>query len=315
MLKRVSICNRALCAMLAALGKHVFAILNKRFQVAIRITPLNSHRFALPSSRSGGAAKTILIGLGIFGVVATLSCVGIGVATYLWFQKNLGQVAVSDPAEIRALTTKLTDITIPPEFQPQAASSAFGMTTVIYQWCPNGNCPTIDDIDDEADEYQVAQWGSLSLISFGSDQTMPSGSSRECMENSFSEQNLDEHFENHTTTEVKHTIRGQECTFYFARGEVRTESDFDEPEEEPNPEAAVSDFPKMEQSQDTPVSATEAITAPSAEASAEKTPAPKISHWIYGEFPSKVGPCTLNLHLSGEQFDERKIKDMILSIK
>lgn len=276
-------------------------------------------RPAAPSfSRRGDALKTVLIVIAILGGLVMLSCLGVGVGFYFWFQKNFANVAVVDPIKVQQITTELTDITIPAEFVPQTASQIFGMNTVVYQWCPSGTCPTEGDDDDA--EYTA---GNLTLTTFETTE----GSEVEDQafwEESFTENNLKERFRNYTKDVKEMTIRGKACKFFIVKGE-------EIPWEVEEPEMAA------ERSADpttTPVATTEpaatdptpAVTdpAPATEPATPTAPSPDPTPpakpgrqivWVEGVFPGKKGSCTLNVYLLESDFDEAKVLGMLQSIK
>lgn len=65
-------------------------------------------------------------------MILLMLCVGAGVYGYVLFQRNFGRMVVQSPADLRKLTTEITDIEIPPQFTPIMGSAIFGMKSVNY---------------------------------------------------------------------------------------------------------------------------------------------------------------------------------------
>jgi hypothetical protein len=248
-----------------------------------------------------------------------LTCVGGGVALYVWVQKNFANVAVTDPVKIRQLTTDLTDITIPAEFVPQTASQFLGMHTVNYQWCPTGTCPTT--VEDEDAGFTA---GTLTLITFqvegGDEAEDPEG-----WEGTFADENLQEQYRNFTKEVKELTIRGKPSKFFIVKGEeipwdaVDEESNMPEdpaatPAEPPQPTEPAADAtaPVTEPPATQPAPVAEAATPPAAKPPAK--PGRQIVS-IQGQFPGKKGTCHLTVYLLSNDYDEAKILAMLESIK
>uniref|UniRef100_A0A7C2JYN0 Uncharacterized protein n=1 Tax=Schlesneria paludicola TaxID=360056 RepID=A0A7C2JYN0_9PLAN len=277
------------------------------------------HTASLAPARRGDATKTVLIVIAVLGGAMMLSCVGLGVAGYFWFQRNFGNVAVSDPVKIRQITAELADITIPPEFQPQGASQVFGMNVVNYQWCPAGNCPSWEDMDEDSD---FSDWntGSLTLTTFAADGPVDVDEN-EFWEEQFSEANLKERFRSYTRDVQEFTIGGKTCKFFIVKGEEIVWNDLDEDMEQAGDGLAETTPPAATE---TPAAATEPEAAstepPAAAPDVAAQPAAPVKPgrqivWVEGVFPGKKGSCTLNLYLEAGDCDEGKILGMLQSIR
>jgi hypothetical protein len=281
------------------------------------------------SGRRGDTTQTVLIVIAAVGGVLLLSCLGIGVAGYFWFQRNFGNAVVSDPVKIRAITTELADITIPAEFQPVGASQIFGMNIVHYQWCPAGNCPTWADLDEDTD-MMGGELGTLTLTTF----VMEDGGeaeSEESVESEFSEENLKAEFRNHTKEVKEFTIGGKVCKFFIVKGEEIPWEDMEDEDMAESASEAAAETPAesvaetpVESSEPAPVSpaATEPVAvdpaATPAEPAADAAPPGKPGREIVrvqGVFPGKKGNCSLNLQLPVADYDETKILQMLQSIR
>lgn len=271
--------------------------------------------------RRGSTAKTILIVLGILGGVAFLSCLGIGVAGYFFFKKTFGEMAVTDEPGIRKIVGEIADITVPPEFAPQMASSVFGIRSAFFKWCPDKNCPTLSFDANNADDAapDAEQPGMLTLTSFATDPDNPPVVVNEdaAMEENFFLENLDEEFADYTVEKLPRTIGGKNCTFYIVHGRRRTFEERGEAEAmeseapddaaevtEPEPAAATTEAEPSEPAADA------TTTAPAVE-----TPAGPKLYWVHGEFPGKSGSVTLELHLLEDQYDADIVKALIESIR
>ncbi|MDZ4687180.1 MAG: hypothetical protein SH850_19050 [Planctomycetaceae bacterium] len=265
------------------------------------------------SRRRGDALKTVLIVMAILGGLMVLSCLGVGVAGYFWFQKNLANAAVTDPVKIRQMTADQTDITIPAEFVPQTGSQLFGMNIVNYQWCPTGTCAAMGG-DDEA-EFNA---GTLTLTTFATDGPVDVDADV-FWEESFAETNLNERFRNYSKDVKELTIRGKACKFFIVKGE---EIPWDVVAEVDDPEMAdaTSETPAepITDPAATPAT-TDPVVTPVAPAPVAAPSAPaKLGRqivWVQGVFPGKKGDCTLNVYLLGGDYDEAKILAMLQSIK
>jgi len=255
----------------------------------------------------------VLIVMAILGGLMVLSCLGVGVAGYFWFQKNLANAAVTDPVKIRQMTADQTDITIPAEFVPQTGSQLFGMNIVNYQWCPTGTCAAMGG-DDEA-EFNA---GTLTLTTFATDGPVDVDADV-FWEESFAETNLNERFRNYSKDVKELTIRGKACKFFIVKGE---EIPWDVVAEVDDPEMAdaTSETPAepITDPAATPAT-TDPVVTPVAPAPVAAPSAPaKLGRqivWVQGVFPGKKGDCTLNVYLLGGDYDEAKILAMLQSIK
>lgn len=271
------------------------------------------------SRRRGSTAKTILIVLGILGGVAFVSCLGIGVAGYYFFKKTLGEMAVTDEPGIRKIVGEMADITVPPEFAPQMASSVFGIRNVFFKWCPDKNCPplSLDANNADADGPDAEQPGTLMLTSIATDPDDPPAVVNEdaAMEENFFLENLDEEFADYTVEKLPRTIGGRNCTFFIVHGRRRTFEERGEAEAmESKTPGEASDVTGAE-----PV-ATEAESPETLVDNTTKTPAPEPPagpklYWVHGEFPGKSGSVTLELHLLEDQYNAEVVKALIESIR
>ncbi|MBX3449138.1 MAG: hypothetical protein KF777_06235 [Planctomycetaceae bacterium] len=269
--------------------------------------------------RRGSTAKTILIVLGILGGVAFVSCLGIGVAGYYFFKKTLGEMAVTDEPGIRKIVGEMADITVPPEFAPQMASSVFGIRNVFFKWCPDKNCPplSLDANNADADGPDAEQPGTLMLTSIATDPDDPPAVVNEdaAMEENFFLENLDEEFADYTVEKLPRTIGGRNCTFFIVHGRRRTFEERGEAEAmESKTPGEASDVTGAE-----PV-ATEAESPETLVDNTTKTPAPETPagpklYWVHGEFPGKSGSVTLELHLLEDQYNAEVVKALIESIR
>jgi hypothetical protein len=262
---------------------------------------MSMRRFAARTSpksvpRRGDALKTVLIVIAILGALMLLTCVGGGVAAYVWLQRTFSNVAVSDPVKIRQMTSDLTDITIPAEFVPQTGSQFLGMHSVSYQWCPSGTCP----IEGDGDQAQYNA-GTLTLTTFQSDELADEADDAAMWEESFSESNLQEQYRNFTKEVKEVTIRGKPCKFYIVKGEEIPWDGRDE-------DVDMADAPAE------PAVATEPVSEPAAEPPPPAKPGRQIV-WVQGSFPGKKGQCTLNVYLLSSDYDETKIGALLQSIK
>lgn len=276
------------------------------------------------SRRRGDSLKTVLIVLGILGGLLVLSCVGGGALLYIWFQRNLANIAVTDPVKIRQLTTDLADITIPAEFVPQTGSQFLGMNMVTYQWCPSGTCP-IEGDDDEA-EYNA---GMLTLTTMQTDEPVDVDDDA-FWEESFNETNLNERFRQYTKDVQEFTIRGKACKFFIVKGEeipwdvvddegemTAAETPAEPQTTETQPAEPVATFVDPLAPPATPEPAAKPAK-PAGKPGRQTNPTGKPGRqivWVEGVFPGKKGDCTLNIYLLGSDYDEAKILAMLKSIK
>jgi hypothetical protein len=285
------------------------------------------------SRRRGSTAKTILIVLGILGGVAFLSCLGIGVAGYFYFKKTFGEVAVTDEPGIRKIVGEMADITVPPEFAPQMASSVFGIRNVFFKWCPDKNCPplSLDANNPDVDGPDAEQPGTLMLTSIATDPDNPPVVVNEdaAMEENFFLENLDEEFADYTVEKLPRTIGGKNCTFYIVHGRRRT---FEERGEAEAKESEAPDAVAEPTTAEAPAAAESTESEPAAPATTEtepsqppadgtttdpapETPAGPKLYWVHGEFPGKSGSVTLELHLLEDQYNAEIVKALIESIR
>jgi hypothetical protein len=180
------------------------------------------------SSRRGDTTKTVLITLAVICGLMFLTCAGVGVAVYVWVQRNISNLVIEDPARIRTLTEEIVDITLPSELVPQKASSIFGVTFVSYGWCPTGTCPSTED-------------SALTLTSFGAGGP---GSTPATESTTEVDTMANIEFNKFTKEEREFEIRGKKCKFVFVHGEPKSGSSDDEAsEEEMKPEAKTETDP------------------------------------------------------------------------
>ncbi len=307
---------------------------------------------ALLHPRRGDAAKVVLITLLVVFLVLVAACGGLGIAGYFWFQANLGQMLVSDPAEIRKLTSELADLTIPPEFAPYSAHKVFGMTSVVYHWCPAGDCPTIagrmnadaeEEWSPEIDSYSLSL--SSSPLAGEEDAEDP-----EVWESQFTDEVLKHQYVTYTKIRLEVVIKGEPCKFYVIKGQQKSfdEQFEDDPDEEmddvsepmseeaaaTDPAAPAADPATEPVSADTASTDPAAATPPTADPNtpppvvdpaiaepAQPAPAPAAKkegpHVVVvdGSFPGKQGKVLLRYVVAPENHDDTRLLKMLMSIK
>ncbi len=186
------------------------------------------------SARHGGTAQVVLITLVVLFVVFFLACAGVFIGGYFWFMRMFGQAFVTDPAEIRKLTAELAEISIPAEFSPYRASRIFGMTEVVYHWCPTGDCPTAaatikldkaghveQPAESEPDEN--ADLGELKFTSFESGDEEEFKIDNTIDADDFTDEQLQHRFTTFTKELIQRKIQGRDCEFYIVTGEEKRE--------------------------------------------------------------------------------------------
>lgn len=249
--------------------------------------------------------KIVLIVFGGFFGLTLLVCCGTGAYFFYLGKKFASQVAMKNPADIQNLVTEMTDITIPPEFAPQHGSSIFGIKMAQYKWCPAKNCPPsgLEGLDDE---------NSLMLTSIKIGDEVPAGDDDE--DTMMTDEMLKHSWKEYTKTEHTFDIRGKSSKFYIVQGEefAMPQADFDNEGDMPaqaepatDPAAGVESAPETESAGDAP-----ATTPPSSRPGTGK----KVVH-VSGTFPGKQAPCTLQIRLNADSYDEGVILEMLKSIK
>lgn len=297
--------------------------------------------------RRGDAAKVVLITLLVVFLVMAAACGGLGIAGYLWFQANLGQMMVSDPAEIRGLTSELTDITIPAEFVPYSGHKFFGMTSVVYHWCPSGDCPTLASrLNDDSTQEWSPEVDVYSLtLSSAPPADSDDAEDPEFWESQFTDEVLQHQYESFTKQRMEVVIKGESCQFYVIKGQQKSfdeqfeddpDEDMDEVSEAMSEEATANDpaAPAADPATE-PVSADPAAaTPPTADlntphpvvdpaiaepAQPAPAPAPKKEgpHVVVvdGSFPGKQGKVLLRYVVAPENHDDTRLLKMLMSIK
>lgn len=297
--------------------------------------------------RRGDAAKVVLITLLVVFLVMAAACGGLGIAGYFWFQANLGQMMVSDPVEIRQLTSELADITIPAEFVPYSAHKVFGMTSVVYHWCPNGDCPTLASRlnADPAQEWSPADDVYSLTLSSAPPADSDDAEDSEFWESQFTDEVLEHQYETYTKQRMEVVIKGESCRFYVIKGQQKSfdeqfeddpDEDMDEVSEAMSEEATANDpaAPSADPATE-PVSADPAAaTTPTADpntphpvadpaiaepAQPAPAPAPKKEgpHVVVvdGSFPGKQGKVLLRYVVAPENHDDTRLLKMLMSIK
>lgn len=289
--------------------------------------------------RRGDATKVVLITLLVVFVVLVLACAGLGVAGYLWFKANLGQAIVSDPAEIRQITAEIADLTIPAEFAPYSGHKVFGMRTVVYRWCPEGNCPTIASQMEAADPdvwEDANDMSTLTLSSFGAmGEEDDMSVSPDPLSFHFDDDVLQHQYVTYTKETRELTIKGRPCQFYIIKGQEKPfEPDDDDSDNEmTEAEAESGSQPTVdpEPANAVPASNDAAITTEPAPADAlhPAAPAPAVADspagsetmpgrhvvLVEGVFPGKNGDVTFRYLMSPENHDDARLDQLLKSIK
>jgi len=266
-------------------------------------------RSCVRHARQGDAVKTILITLGIIGLIMFLACAGIGVAGYLYVKRAIDNLEVTDPVKIAQATSDMVDITIPPEFKPKVAHSIFGISTVQYDWCPTGSCPPINE-------------SKLTMSSFG-------GNDPDLDSDSDLEDEFNVRFKEFKREDRELDIRGQKVKFAFVLGEEHADGSFDG-ELTQDGTVAPKTAPPTQPTADptiTPDSANDANQEPKSEQPAStptdgqpEQPAgdkkPGAKRWlVHGHLQGKKGKCTIEIDLAPEQFNDELIMTMLKSIR
>lgn len=246
------------------------------------------------TSRRGGSAKVILISLAVVFGLGLLACAGLLLAAFWWFQRNFGEAYVNEPAAIRKMLDKLTDITLPEEFAPYSASRLFGQTEIEFRWCPEGNCPPAVDWDDEAAEIDEDLLSGIGLLTFTSDSD-EAGPVRldatETLDAEYTDEALADLYTAFTKARHDVTIRGRSCHFWIVKySDEVPDADME----------ATTDDP------DAPADATQPVQ-PAGE--------PKTMVWVEGTFPGKSAEVRLTYLETVERFDEPTILKMLHSIR
>ncbi len=284
--------------------------------------------------RRGISTKAILITLAVICGLGLLMCAGGGVVLYYVVKKNLENLMVTDPVKIRSLTDEMVDISLPPEFVPQRATSLFGVTHVAYGWCPTGTCK-----GGESSELMITTMN----VAIATTKTGEKGTDPKFSEETDSDlDNLLKSMLIHYTKELhEFEIRGQKCKFVIATGESSVSNDDAEQDDSSpavSPEVASDQTPakpiaeddKTSSASDQPPASDETPTTdekltdgekPTGDKTVTSDKAPAISRpnrpktvFVHGQFPGKKSVCTLDLTLKPEDFDKEKILTMIRSI-
>jgi len=264
--------------------------------------------------------KVLLIVFGSFFGLMLLVCCGAGAWGYFWFQRNLGQVALTTPVDIQKLTAEMTDITIPAEFVPQSGSSIppLGIKTVQYGWCPTGTCPPNNG-------PAIGNENSLNLSSFNFGEKDGTATPDFSVDDA-SDEVLKAQWKEFTKSEHTFDIRGKSCKFLIVKGEEFAALDMDDinddlPQEVPGVQKSA--LPEGEAATNEPVEIDEtnsddpAMEEPQAsDPSASTMPGTgKQIVQVSGTFPGKEAECTLLIRLNAEDYQEEKILELLKSIR
>lgn len=270
------------------------------------------------ASRRGDAAKVIIITVCVFAMVMLLLCVGSGFYAYLQFQKNFSRAVVETPADIRQLTTEITDIDIPPQFMPLMGSAIFGMKNVNYVWNPTGKPVSLHN-QPSADPLQPM----LNLIEIAA--VMDDGGRTNYQIQPHQQSVLKHQYTDFEQKTQEFTIRGEKCQFLFVTGRPKAgafddeELLMDEAEEEAmNAEEAAATQPAPAATSDPPADATTVVDTPaSAVTATEEKPASQTLpavRTVTGQFPGKSGPTAITIRVPVEGSDEEVLQKIIESI-
>jgi len=252
-----------------------------------------------PKSSGTNVVMILLIVFGSLAGLALLACCGIGGFGYFFIQKAVKDADLKSPADIQRVTSEITDITIPPEFMPKHGSSIFMIKSVEYEWCPNGACSPRDD---------GLGTMTLTVMDLGNQPGQPEPV---FSESDVSDEALKLMWRDYTKAEHDYTIRGRKCRFTILQGEQIGFEDIDDGEME-------SESGAPQSSTDEAADKTESAPATNDQAAPAATVAsipPRKKVQISGSFPAKKGECSLTIHLAPEQYDEKKILDMLNSIR
>ncbi len=275
----------------------------------------------LMPSRRGDAAKVIIITVCAFAMIMLMLCVGAGFYGYVLFQRNLGRAVVQAPADIRKLTTEITDIDIPPQFTPLMGSAIFGMKSVNYTWNPQGKPANLANPGQTYDPLQPM----LHIME------MATGSAdmkdEDFKINPYQQKALKSQYVDFTQNVQEFTIRGRKCQFLFVTGQPREgafddEAVYDEIAEEEMLADENTTTPAAAENK--PADATaipETPATPSADATAEVPqpvdPAAKVLpsvRTVTGQFPGKSGSTTITIRVPVEGSDEDVLLKIIQSL-
>lgn len=259
--------------------------------------PAKKKKKAPPSQDN--SLKILLIVLGSIAGIGILACCGSVAAVYLWFQKNIGQIALTKPADIQKLTAEMTDITIPPEFVPKHGSSVpmLKLKTATYQWCPTGDCP-------EADMYLNSL--TISSIDWEDDAKIDGGLDSE---GDYTDEMLKHSWKEYAKTEHELDIRGRKCKFLIIQGD-QYDYAIDE-DDEPATTPAAEEQPATTDDAASEKPATDAAETPSSGIKRSTRKAVQI----HGKFPGKSAECSMEIRLTQDNYNEQIILDMLKSIR
>lgn len=248
----------------------------------------------LPATRRGNSAKVILISLAVVFGLGLIACAGLALTAVWWFQRNFGEAYVTEPAAIRKMLGKMTDITLPEKFAPYSGSRLFGQTEILFRWCPEGNCPPAADWDDEqaiVDEEALSGIGVLTFLADADDAVPVRFDATETLDAEYSDEALASRYSSFTKTMHEVTIRGRTCHFWVVKYS----------DESPGAD--------MESTTDDPNSAAETSLPVSPE------PASDTLVWVEGTFPGKTVEVRLTYLETLDRFDEPTILAMLRSIR
>lgn len=248
----------------------------------------------LTATRRGNSAKVILISLAVVFGVGIVACAGLALTAVWWFQRNFGEAYVTEPAAIRKMLGKMTDITLPEKFAPYSGSRLFGQTEILFRWCPEGNCPPAADWDDEqaiVDEEVLSGIGVLTFMADADDADPVRLDATESLDAEYTDEALADRYSSFTKTMHELTIRGRTCHFWVVKYS----------DESPDAE--------MESTTDDPNAAAETSSPDSPE------PPSETLVWVEGTYPGKTAEVRLTYLETLDRFDEPTILAMLRSIR
>jgi hypothetical protein len=284
----------------------------------------------LRHGRQGDALKVVLITLGVIFLLGVLACAGGGFYVYFQFQKYLGRAIITDPLEIKKLSTEIVDLDLPAEFTPVMGSAIFGLKSVHYAWNPSKQAIKADDWDGAND----ASTGALIITEMPQDPAAtgnaePDLESDEDLEWETSDEYLKERYAEFTKTERALTLRGKTCKFTLIVGRQWPLTEIAQADDPAMVEAGpVTTEPQPAVAADNPATdpasqpATDPATAPETE-KPEAPVAPPVNRGeplpamraVTGTFPSKGGQATIRLRVPAEGTTDDLLWKILQSIR
>jgi len=243
-----------------------------------------------PQQSQNSTVKILLLVFGSLACVTLLVCCGGGVLFVFKAKEVVEQVreavkdvALTNPDDIRRVTSDITDITLPPQFVPKAGTSILGTRFVLYEWSPTG-------VNNPAQNQ-----GGLTLVSIrpqgpgGQNAQLPNVSAAQ-----FTDQELAKTLKKFTKTEHPFDIRQRKCKFYIVEGELLANAPAQKQFAPPtNPGVPPVDIPELSQGQ----WAGQRIVK------------------VAGSFPGKDGECVLIMQMKADQINKETILAMLKSIR